>query len=145
MLEGNLRVYVSPTQDGILPIDSVHGWMVVRRRRVAKGLAILRESSRTQQRLGLHSWLPLTFSWLAEGLLLSARANDARAAAEDGLQVVRRTGVRCWDPELYRLRGEAMIAPKRSAGRTNNVKRNGDAAEASFWAAISVYGLVNRA
>src|SRR5207247_1750854 len=53
----------SPRQDGILSTDGVHGWILVRRRRVAKGLAILRESSRTQQRLGLHSWLPLTLSW----------------------------------------------------------------------------------
>ena len=125
-------------QDGVLSANGVRGWMLVRRHRVAKGLAILRESSRTQQRLGLHSWLPLTSSWLAEGLLVNTQADDARSAAEDGLQVVRRTGVRCWDSELYRLRGEAMIAPKRSAGKTNNMKGDRDAAEASFWAAISV-------
>jgi len=77
-------------------------------------------------------------AWLAEGLLLNRRPTDARAAAEEGLQVVRRTGVRWWDSELYRLRGEALTAPRSSAGRTNNTKRDGDAAEASFWAAITV-------
>jgi hypothetical protein len=122
--------------DGILSDDVVHGWILVRRRQIAKGLASLREGSQAQQHLGLHASLPLTMAWLAEGLLLNRRADESRAAAEDGLQVVRRTGVRWWDSELYRVRGEALIAS--AAGRTNDTKRDRDAAEASFWAAITV-------
>jgi tetratricopeptide (TPR) repeat protein len=128
----------SRSQDGGLFTGAVHGWIGVRRRRFVKGLAILEESVEAQRRLGLQAWLPLALSWLAEGLLLNAKADAARAAAEEGLQVVRRTGVRCWDSELYRLRGEAMISPKRQGVRAHNLAGDRDAAEASFWAAISV-------
>jgi len=128
----------SRPQEGDLFTAAVHGWIGVRRRRLVKGLAILGDSIEAQRRLGLQAWLPLTHSWLAEGLLLNTNTDAARTAAEDGLQVVRRTGVRCWDSELYRLRGEAMMAPKRRAARANNPAGDRDAAEASFWAAISV-------
>ena len=128
----------SPSQEGDPFTGAVHGWIGVRRRRLVKGLAILGESVEAQRRVGLQAWLPLAFSWLAEGLLLNSKADAARAAAEDGLQVVRRTGVRCWDSELYRLRGEAMMSPKRRAPRAHNPAGDRDAAEASFWAGISV-------
>jgi len=117
---------------------AVHGWIGIRQQRLAKGLAILAASVEAQRRLGLHACLPIALSWLSEGLLLKTKTDDARAAAEQGLQMVRRTGVRCWDSELYRLRGEAMMSPNRQAVRIHNPAGDRDAAEASFWAAISV-------
>jgi len=118
--------------------DAARGWLLVRRGRVSDGLAILRERERTERSVGMHAWLPQTLAWLAEGLQMDAQADDARAAAEDGLNVVRRTGVRCCDAELYRLRGEAMIAPRQSVSDNRTTKRDRDGAEAMFWAGISV-------
>jgi len=40
------------SHDGLLSGDVVYGWILVRRRRIAKGLASLREGSRVQQHLG---------------------------------------------------------------------------------------------
>ncbi|HSC26946.1 MAG TPA: hypothetical protein VLD67_06705, partial [Vicinamibacterales bacterium] len=72
----------------------------------------------------------------AEGLLANARIGDALAAAEEGLSVVRRTGARSCDSELYRVRGEALRALER--GGSAGVTKDRDAAEASFWAGITV-------
>jgi predicted ATPase len=86
--------------------------------------------------MAMQSWLPYTLVWLAEGLLMTGDIEQALAAADEGLNVVRRTGARCWDTELYRVRGEAMIARKPPTDAPLN--RNRDAAEASFWAGITV-------
>jgi hypothetical protein len=68
---------------------------------------------------------------------MNAQAEEAVAAADEGLNIVRRTGARCCDAELYRVRGEAMIARKRSTSAAP-LSKHRDAAEASFWAAITV-------
>ena len=75
--------------------------------------------------------------WLAEGFKMTARIEEALAAAEEGLSIVRRTGARCCDAELYRVRGEAMIARRRPPAPAH-LNRYRDAAEASFWAGITV-------
>jgi hypothetical protein len=119
------------------PTDAVYGWLLARRRRVSQGVGILRKNAQRLQTMAMHSWRPYTLVWLAESLQLNAQIDEALATAEEGLDVVRRTGARCCDAELYRVRGEALIAQKRptSAAALN---KNRDAAEASFWAGITV-------
>jgi predicted ATPase len=121
--------------------DAVHGWLLLHRRLVSGGLEILQKDAKALRRLGMHSRLVHTLTWLAGGFLINAQIDEARATAEEGLNVTRRTGVRCCDPELYRLRGEALMATK--ATKTSELEGcptagDRDAAEASFWAGISV-------
>jgi hypothetical protein len=120
------------------PTEAVYGWLLARRRRVTQGVGILRENAQKLRTLAMHSWLPYTLVWLAESLKMNAQIDEALAAAEEGLNVVRRTGARCCDAELYRVRGEAMIARKRPPSAAAPLNRNRDAAEASFWAGITV-------
>jgi hypothetical protein len=84
----------------------------------------------------MHAWLPYTLVWLAEGLQMGAHIEEALAAAEEGLTVVRQTGARWCDAELFRVRGEALIA--RTLTSSPRPNRDCNAAEASFWAAITV-------
>lgn len=118
--------------------DAVRGWLLLHRRLVSEGLEILQKDAQTLRRMGMHSRLVHTLTWLAEGLLINAQIDDARATAEEGLNVTRRTGVRCCDPELYRLRAEAMLATKTSGVERGPTAGDRDAAEASLWAGISV-------
>jgi hypothetical protein len=128
----------SPGVDALWSTDAVDGWLLVRRGHVADGLQILQDSARGLRDIGALSALPQTLAWLAESLLLDGQIDQARAAAEDGLTMIRTTGVRCCDPELYRLRGEAMLATRRSGSNRQLTDRDRDAAEASFWAGITV-------
>ena len=116
---------------------AVRGWLLLRRQAVPEGLRFLEDSSRGLRETGAHAGLPQTLIWLAEGLLLDRQIDRARAAAEEGLAVIRRTGARCWDPELYRLRGEALAMGTSGFGEPVT-DRDRDAAEASFWAGITV-------
>jgi hypothetical protein len=120
------------------PPDAVYGWLLVRRRRVAQGVRILRGNAQNLRTMAMQSSLPYTLVWLAEGLQLNAQIEEALATAEEGLDIVRRTGARCCDAELYRARGEAMNARKRPTSAGPPLNRNRDAAEASFWAGITV-------
>jgi hypothetical protein len=124
--------------DALWSIDAVDGWLLVRRGHVADGLRMLQDSARESRDTGALSALPQTLGWLAEGFLMEGLIDQARAAAEDGLTMIRTTGVRCCDPELYRLRGEAMLATRRSGSDGQLTDRDRDAAEASFWAGITV-------
>jgi len=122
---------------GVWP-SAIYGWLLVRRGRLSEGLAILKESEDSLRHLRVQAGLPQTLAWLAEGLQMNGQFEDARLAAEDGLNIVRRTGARCCDAELHRLRSEAMSASGRVASGALAEDRNRDAAEASFWAGISV-------
>jgi predicted ATPase len=124
--------------DALWSADAVDGWLLVRRGHVADGLQILKDSARGLRDMGAFSALPQSLAWLAESFLLDGQIDQARAAAEDGLAMIRTTGVRCCDPELYRLRGEAMLATRRSCSNRQLADRDRDAAEASFWAGITV-------
>jgi tetratricopeptide (TPR) repeat protein len=117
---------------------AVRGWLLARRGRRSAGIALLRGNADTLKQIGAIAYLPQTFAWLAEALHLNGQSDAARAAAEEGLDIVRRTGARACDAELYRLRGEAMLASTRSPSATLAATAARDAAEASFWAGISV-------
>jgi tetratricopeptide (TPR) repeat protein len=119
------------------PIDAVHGWLRLRRGHVEAGVAALVESAADLRRAGLYGSLAHVSAWLVEGLARAGQFDGAVAAAKEGLDAVRSSGARCCDPELYRLRGEALAARSRVAGGQSNTAAR-DAAEASFWAAISV-------
>ena len=119
------------------PPDAVYGWLLVRRRRIAQGVRILRGNAQQLRSMAIQSSLPYTLVWLAEALQMNAQIEEALATAEEGLNVVRRTGARCCDAELYRVRGEALTARK-GPGPAALLHRSRDAAEASFWAGITV-------
>ena len=121
----------------VCPPGAVHGWLLLRRRRIAQGIRILRENAQRLRAASMQSWLPCTLAWLAEGLEMALEIEEALATAEEGLNIVRRTGARCCDAELYRVRGEILMARNR-AGTPAAPDRTRDAAEASFWAGITV-------
>ena len=121
----------------VCPPGAVHGWLLLRRRRIAQGVRILRENAQRLRAASMQSWLPCTLAWLAEGFEMALEIEEALAAAEEGLNIVRRTGARCCDAELYRVRGEILMARNR-AGTPAAPNRTRDAAEASFWAGITV-------
>ena len=104
----------------------VQGRLLIRRGGTSEGVERLQGCEQTLRRLGMIGWLPITLAWLAEGYQKNGLTEKALTAAEDGLNLVRRTGMRCYDVELYRLRGEAMMRSRK------------DDAEASFWAGITV-------
>jgi hypothetical protein len=119
------------------PPEAVYGWLLVRHNRIGQGVRILRENAHKFRTMAMYSWLPYTLVWLAEGLQINTQFEEALAAAEEGLALVRRTGARWCDAELFRIRGEALMA-RTSTPATAPPSKGCDAAEASFWASITV-------
>jgi predicted ATPase len=73
------------------------------------GIARMSEGIAAWRRLESKAVLPLFFALKAEALLAWQRPADALLAANEGLAVVRETGERFYEAELYRLRGEAVL------------------------------------
>src|SRR5206468_7967820 len=88
------------------PPDAVYGWLMVRRHQVAQGVRIMRQNAQRMRTMGMQAWVPYTLVWLAEGLQMNAEIEEALDTAAEGLNIVRRTGARCCDAELYRVRGD---------------------------------------
>ena len=71
-----------------------------------------------QMRHGLDAWiatgseLPKTnfFAQLAEAYLKAGQAKKGLTVLAETLDAVKKTGVRLWEAELYRLKGELLIA-----------------------------------
>ena len=61
----------------------------------------------SESRAGL--WLPFFLAILAEAYGRAERIEEGLKAAAHGLQLVQQSGERCWEAELYRIRGELLL------------------------------------
>jgi adenylate cyclase len=98
------------------------GWVWSAQGRYEDGIAALRESMTSYQKLGsrhAHSW---ACAWLAEAYLKVGRASDAAALIDEVLAFVGPDGQHFWDAELYRLRGQARLATDAAAAERDYLR-----------------------
>jgi len=97
-------------------------------REIDEGIAVWRES-------GAAMALPNSVAALVQALDRTGRVEQALRLVDEALDLVERNGERCWEAELYRLRGELML--KLQAAGTNPATQIQDA-ELCFRRAIVV-------
>jgi predicted ATPase len=115
----------------------LRGWADCADGEFERGIAQIRESMSNWVSIGAVIGQAYHFSLLADGYRRQAEVGDARKplAAEGlkavaaGLAMARKTGERCWDGELYRLKGELLLL----SSDQNNTR-----AQASFRRAIDI-------
>lgn len=83
------------------------GWGRARQGDTVRALAGMQPSYEAWCASGARNLRPLFLGLLADAWLAHGDAARALASAEEGLAAAA-TGERCWDPELYRLRAEAL-------------------------------------
>lgn len=96
---------------------------------VAEGVAQIRQGIAALQATGSLMHLPETNRFLAEQCLAHGRLSEARVALDDAFHLVEPHNDRWWEAELYRIKGELLLAE--NAGDTAS-------AEACFRKALEV-------
>jgi predicted ATPase len=92
----------------LLAARIVKGW-AVQATNPSDGVDQIREAVNvlSESRAGL--WLTFVLATLAEACGIAERIEEGLKAAAHGLELVQQSGERCWEAELYRLRGELLL------------------------------------
>jgi hypothetical protein len=88
----------------------VKGWLLARRGEAVPGVEMLHEIIAQQRAAGMLLFLSIELAWLSEALVLAKRCEAAVVAADEGLELCQSTDLKYYEPELHRLRGEALFA-----------------------------------
>jgi predicted ATPase len=88
----------------------LHGWAVASMGAPEAGLAQVRDGISDQRSLGVRAHVPCFLGLLAELLTKERDWKEALAVLGEALAIVSTTGERWFEPELHRLKAEAIIA-----------------------------------
>jgi predicted ATPase len=106
----------------------LHGWAMAEQGRLAEGISQMRRGLAGWQATGALSHRPYHLALLAEALARDGEVQDGLTALNEALELSAASGERFLEAELYRLRGELLLAGAAAA----------DKAEASFRQALAV-------
>src|SRR5262249_37812253 len=87
-----------------------HGWAVAATGNPEAGIAQLRDGIADQRSLGVRLSFPCFLGLLADLLTKVGDWNEALAVLDEALAIVSATGERWFEPELHRLKADALIA-----------------------------------
>ncbi len=92
----------------LLAARIVKGW-AVQATNPSDGVDQIREAVKVLSESRAWLWLAFFLAILAEAYGRAERIEDGLKAAAHGLQLVQQSGERCWEAELYRVRGELLL------------------------------------
>jgi predicted ATPase len=87
----------------------LQGWADAQRGEATTGIARIREGLAACEATGSRVATPLILTLLAEALALAGKIGEGLAALDDALAKAAVSGVRGWDAEIHRLRGELTL------------------------------------
>jgi predicted ATPase len=102
----------------------------------AHGLALLTPGLAQYRRLGSLASLPLYLTFLAEAYLHQGQVEEGLSVIEEAIQLTKTHFARFWTPEVYRMKGELLLAQARQ-GHTA-IGPETIAAEACFQQALAI-------
>ena len=122
-------------------LTALSGWAQMHLGKPAAGLDAVRAAIALVDSSGLKLTKPLLLAVVAEGGLRLGSLSEGLTAVEEGLHLTQTTLDRFYEPELWRLKGELLLAqakekrkPARSASRNAQVKE----AEQCFQDAVKI-------
>jgi len=86
------------------------GWALVAQGQIAPGLAQMQQGLAAVQAAGQIQGTVLTLSMLAEAYALEGQIETGLDVLATALDIVHTRGLRLWETEVYRLRGELLLA-----------------------------------
>ena len=103
------------------PAMVFHGWAVAARGQIEDGIDEARQGiARCRDRDAL-TWLPLLLGLQSETCLRARRPDGGLPYVSEALELADRTGQRCWQAELKRIKGELLLAV--SSDNRNHAER----------------------
>jgi len=86
-----------------------HGWVKVNNGDTIEGISLLRRGSAAYSATGAQAWVPYQIDLLARACEIAGQIEEAAALLDDALEIVKRTGERWLEPELYRHKGQLLL------------------------------------
>jgi tetratricopeptide (TPR) repeat protein len=108
---------------GILYMTVNRGWAIALLGDAAEGEARVIEGTLMAEAFGAEYLRGFFRAARAEVSLLAGRHEDAYAAVDDGLSIIEANGDRCFEAELYPLRGDALAHEGRTAAAIGDVHK----------------------
>jgi predicted ATPase len=108
------------------------GWAFCKLDRTQKGVDQLQDGISHWQATGAEMAMPTFLALKAEADLISGKMKEACVSIEEGLAIGRKNDDRYYDAELYRLKGELLLYPRKNLSRKEQLSE----AENSFRQAI---------
>ncbi len=91
-------------------VGTVHrGWIAVKHGDLAEGMSLLRSGSAAYRATGTEMWMPHFLALLARAYEIAGQIEEGSALLDDGLQTVSRTGLRWFEAELNRHKGQLLL------------------------------------
>jgi class 3 adenylate cyclase/predicted ATPase len=103
------------------------GWALAQEGEIERGLTLMRDGLEVQKAIDTREDFPVFYEMLAGAYAQGARGDLALEVLAEILEETERTGLCYWTPELYRVRGEVLLA-----------KTPGEQAEASLCRALEL-------
>jgi predicted ATPase len=108
-----------------------------------EGIAQIREGLTASYNIGSEGYRSLYFGFLAEAYRTAGQPKEGLTVLAEALTVVEKTGERLWEAELYRLKGELLLAQEirrlKAKGKSQKSEPPGtQEAEACFLKALDV-------
>jgi predicted ATPase len=85
------------------------GWLNVRNGEVTEGISLLRSGSTAYRSTGAKAWTPYHIALLAKAYEIAGKIKEAITQLDEALEIVEGTGVRWFEAELNRLKGEFLL------------------------------------
>jgi predicted ATPase len=86
----------------------LHGWAQAAQDQGEDGIAEIKQGITAYRATGMRAWLPYLLGLQAETYARVKRIDDGLASVADAL--AEKTGERCWQAELNRIKGELLLA-----------------------------------
>jgi predicted ATPase len=87
-----------------------HGWAITRQGQMDEGIAEMRQSLSGLRRMRSENTFPHFLALLAEALGQAGQIEEGLAALGEAFDIIRRTGDSAYEAEVYRLKGQLLLA-----------------------------------
>jgi tetratricopeptide (TPR) repeat protein len=101
------------------------GWALGARGQHEHGISQLREDLAICRAAGAESWVPYYLALLAETQAKAGQSNEGLRTGTEALEMSNRRGNRWYEAELYRLRGEILLAQEDKEQRAKSEEQGG--------------------
>ena len=113
----------------------LRGWVLAEQGQGEEGIAQIRQSMAAWRATGAELRRPYYLALLAEAYGKGGQVEEGLSVVAEALAAVDKTRERFYEVELYRLRGELMLAKSRVQSLGSSVQKE---AEECFWKAIEI-------
>jgi len=85
------------------------GWGKIKRGEVVEGTSLIRGGLTTFRVTGTELWTPYFTDLLAKACEIAGQIEEAATLVDEALQIIKRTGERWFEAELYRHKGQLLL------------------------------------